>query len=433
MAKLFFGHMPISLRRLAKYTLPSVLALLLVFGPGFEPTQALAGIVDVSGISVPEPNGPVCAYCNGAGCDQCQPQSPDPAPDPEPSPSPTPTPQPTPTPVSTPTPTPTPIPTPVPAPPPPVGPSPEELRQQQFEREKQALMDAFRIPQGLADASANNIPAESDAIVLNEDTVFGMGPAPVGLGQPGGLTSEEWKQAGECQKQMDALNGKWPLSGEEIALLEQVEAQRNALWKKAISIPGLTAEERERLRLEFHVRGQRAGEPAPSTVTPEAIQQWQKVPPPPPYKEPATSAPVPEPVNPVTTMLLKHFLIDQPTAGAEYIGEKVIDTAIGDSPFGNVVGLGKIAIAYKEGGLTKARAATADFLVGLISYPQAQFAVEGGRVYSNVVYESLNRFMTDAMKSTGGNFDKEKFWLDLKNKSSSDIQALMEWIKIGTD
>jgi hypothetical protein len=407
-----------------------ILVMLIVFPavigwmPGLPATPAKASIVDLSGIEVPPANGPSCPDCPGEDCNRCgegndntgdtgDPVDNTPAPHPQPQP----TPQPAPTP---------------PAPTPPLQPLPPPVDpvQQQFDREKEALINDFRIPAEVV-VDLDSMPAEP--ISINEDTVFGVGPAPVGLSQPGGLSAQEWRQAGEAQWQIDALDGKWPLSNEEIARLEQAESQRNALWKKAVSIPGLTAEERERLRLEFHVRGLRAGEPAPPVVTPDAIEQWEKAPPPPPFKEPATSAPVPTPVNPVTAMVLKHFLVNQPTAGAEYIGEKIAGDILEDAPFGNILALAKIPVAYKQGGEASARAATADFLVGLFPIPQATFAVEGGRVYANVANQALNKFMTDAMASVGVDFDKEKFWSDLKNQSSVGTQALMEWLNVGSD
>jgi hypothetical protein len=179
------------------------------------------------------------------------------------------------------------------------------------------------------------------------------------------------------------------------------------------------------------VRGLHSGEPVPPIVASDAIEQWEKAPPPPPFKEPATSAPVPDLVNPVTAMVLQHFLVDQPTAGAEYLGEKVADSILEDSPFGNLLAVAKIPVAYKLEGQASARAATADFLVGLFPIPQASFAVTGGRIYANVAYQALNKFMTDSMAAVGVDFDKEKFWSDLKNQSTTGTQALMEWLNVG--
>lgn len=405
----------------------TVLCLLLAVGMGavvISPASAQfvdfeGNNVDFSNVNVPEPGDPVCAYCDGAGCEHCQPSEPTPEPEPQPQPSPEPTPPPQPAPA------PTPIPAPAPPPPPPPV-DPEAQRKEAFEREKKALADSFVIPSALTDTVFGEIPPD-DAIVLSENTVFGLGPMPMNVAQPGGLTADEWKEAGECQRQLDLLAKKWPLTAEEVALQERLEARRNALWKKAVSVPGLTAEERERLRLEFHVRAQRAGGSPPPTVSVDTIDKWQKKPPP-PVADPPTSAPAPEPVNPVTAMVLRHFLIDQPTGAVEYFGERYAEKVLDDPPFGNVLSLAKIAVAYKEGGAASARAATADFLVGLITYPQAQFATTGGKVYANVAMQAMNKFMTDAFKAVGMEFDKEKFWSDLKKESSVGTQALMEWL-----
>lgn len=388
-----------------------LLALGLVLAVGAPCTAA---IVDVSGIEVPPVNGPVCVD----GCDNT------PATDPGPAPGPVTIPQPQPQ----PNPQPNPPPTPQPAQPV----DPAVLAQQQFDREKQALMDEFKIPDSLAGVTNYDIPADSDAVVLSEDTVFGVSSMPTGLGQIGGLSADEWNRAGEAQRQMDALYAKWPLSAAESVALEQAENQRNSLWKKAISVPGLTAEERERLRLEFHVRGQRAGDAPLPSVTTGFVEKWTKaenVQTP----EPTSSKPAPEAVNPLTSYLMKESLINKPTAGIEYIGEQIADVAAEDAPFGNVLGLAKVPVAYATEGQASARAAAADFLVGLIPYPQASFAVDGGRVYAKVAFQSLNKFMTDAMKATGADFDKEQFWSELKGESSKGMQGLMEWIGNGAD
>lgn len=367
------------------------------------------------------PTGVSCPDCPGEDCNRCGEGTGDtgdtgntgnetPAPQPQPSPQPAPTPQP--------------APQPAPAPQPPVDP---------FQQERQALGEAFTFPVSVMDVDSSNVPDDSGDIHLDEDTVFGLGPMPVGQGQMGGLTEEEWKLAGKAQWQIDVLAGKWPLTNDEIKLLEQAEAQRNRLWKKAVSVSGLTGEERERLRLEFHVRGARSGETPAPTIGRDTIEKWQKAPSPPPYKEPPSTKPVPEPVNPVTAMILKHFLVNQPTNAAEFVGELHTENILDDAPFGNVLAAAKIAVAYKEGGMASARAATADFLVGLIPIPQASFTVEAGRAYANVAFQAQNRFMTDAMKAAGGEFDKEKFWSDFRNDSTESQKALMEWIGYGTD
>ncbi len=398
-----------------KYLHSSLLALTvgLVLALTFTGANAVsAAIVDVSGIEVP-PVG------DAVPVDPAEPD-PQPVPDPAPVPQPQPNPQPQPQ------------PQPPPPPQPPPQPDPDVLAQVVFDREKQALMEDFRMAEALMGISSASIPADDTPVDLSDKTAFGGSAIPAGLAKPGGLSPDEWRKAGEAQRTIDRLYSKWPLSGEEIKQLDQAQAQRNSLWRKAISVQGLTAEERERLRLDFHVRGLRAGEPPQPVISKDTLEKWSKQEER-PAKESASSAPQPALVNPVTSYVLKEFLINRPTAGVEYIGQELADTIDGGDSFGNFLGLAKIAVAYKTEGAAAARAATADFLVGLIPYPQASFAVEGGRVYAKASFQALNKFMTEAMKATGGNFDKERFWAELKSESSQGMQGYMEWIGNGAD
>ncbi len=239
----------------------------------------------------------------------------------------------------------------------------------------------------LMDISATSIPADEIPTELPELTALGSGDVPAGLAQSGALSADEWQKAGEAQRTIDRLYSKWPLSGDEIKRLDEAQAQRNALWSKAVSVPGLSAEERERLRLDFHVRASRSGDSPPAVVGKDTLEKWSRQEQT-PAKEPATSAPVPVTVNPVTSHVLREFLVNRPTAGVEFVGQNLADTVDGGDSFGNVLGVAKIAVAYKTEGAASARAATADFLVGLIPYPQASFAVDGGREATSRSYRS---------------------------------------------
>ena len=72
-----------------------------------------------------------------------------------------------------------------------------------------------------------------------------------------------------------------------------------------------------------------------------------------------------------------------------------------------------------------------DFIVGEIRLPRASFAVDGGRVYSNVAYNALDRFMTDAMAAVGGHHDSKKFWTEFYDSLSTGQKTTLNWIKFG--
>jgi len=183
------------------------------------------------------------------------------------------------------------------------------------------------------------------------------------------LTDEEWQQARASQGEIDNLAKKWPLSAEENSQLDKLEIRRNTLWKKAISIPGLTAEERERLRLEFHVQ---LGT-TPSTASPVQMKQWNS----PPLTMISLSQnrkpedPTSEPINPVSMKLISDYSIEKTDAVLEHLGENFAESALGEHAerFGDFLGIAKVAVAYKEGGASSALAAVGE------SWPRWEEAV----------------------------------------------------------
>ncbi|MHB0998595.1 MAG: hypothetical protein ACYC27_05055 [Armatimonadota bacterium] len=382
------------------------LGLALVLNPIWYSTPVLAGIVDVSGIEVPPVSDPVCAYCNGAGCDQCKWDSiiddlvdnNDNDNDPPPKPKPV---------QGTNTPT--------------VNSNPQPDPQKLFEQRKEELLKEFQMPAGLmGDTGSPSTPV----VVITGNEVLGEGPS------PSGLTDAEWKEAAECQQGLDALYKNWPLSAADIALADKLEARRNTLWRKAISIPGLTAEERERFRLKLHTLNTQSDKPIP-TITDETKKQWAK--PPPPLPNSPQAKPTPPAINPIGSLLVGEFALGQAQGAVEFGGEIWADSILEENKYGDFLGISKIAVAYKEGGAASAIAETGNFLVGKIPFPQATIAVEGGRLYSNVVFQAQNKFMTDAMKAAGGEFDKEKFWSDFNEDLNVWQRAVKEFIGYGTE
>jgi hypothetical protein len=362
----------------------------------------------------PDPGDPVCAYCDGAGCSHCQPDTgndtttePEPDPDPEPAPGTNQTSaQPT---TNTTTPS------------EPGIDVAQFFEQQIFEQEKEDLLKNFRMPTGLLEEDSASVPATVSPVAVNYD-IFGHGPAPVGLSE------SEWQEAADCQQALDVLYAKWPLSGAEIAEVDKLEARRAVLWKKAISIPGLTSEERDRFRLKLHTL-KRPNAVVPS-VSNDTVDGWMK--PPMPASQGQNKPPVPT-INPVTSWLVGQFADGQLQNALEFGGELWADRIFDEHSFGDLLGVGKIAVAYKNGGVTSALAESMNFLVGKIPIPQASMAVEGGRQYGNIVFRAQNKFMTDAMKAVGGEFDKDKFWSEFKEDCSVGQRAIMEWIGYGAE
>lgn len=373
----------------------------------------------LSDIEVPDVPDPVCAHCHGAGCSICQPDLdddgpylplPDPVtPDPEPDSGATGTDQNQP----------------ATDPQPPVSPGPVAPPQvDPFVQSREALAAMFRTPSALL--SADNPAAEAPLPVVppDEEGLFGAGSLPQKITDSGSLTAEQWSRARACQREIDAIYSNWPLSAADIARLDILEPERNRLWALAVAIPGLTAEERERMRLSLHVVPASTQLPSLSS---QQISAWL-----PPAPLPSPSAGPPR-INPVVKTLLNEFAVEKPAELIETMGEDFAEQNLGKygGMFGSLLSIGKIGVAYQQSGTASVVAAAADWLVGCIPLPQAQLAVGGGRVYADVAHQAQTKFMEDAMSITGDQFDSRAFWDDLKKDNGVGVAALMEWTGYG--
>ena len=383
----------------------ALVAAMVVVGTGLMPGPAVLDMVAPAyAQNIPEPSEPVCGYCHGKGCIHCQGVPPvDDSGDSDPILLPD-----DPDPILTPSPAPAPVLTP----------------QQVFEQNKEALLQTFQMPAGLAEDSSDTATVSLPGTpVVCADGGFGEGPVPQGL------TESEWKEAADAQQQLDALYAHWPLSASEIALADKLEAQRDRLWKKAISVPGLTAEERERFRLKLHTLNANSV-PVPS-INQETSKQWQRVPElqssPGQEKTPAPSS------NPVATWLVGEFGVGQAQSAVESGGEEWADRILDEHSYGDFLGVAKIAVAYKEGGASGAVTEGLNYLVGKIPIPQASLAVEGGRQYANVAFQAENRFMTAAMEGAGGEFDKDQFWSSFNADLNVWQKAVVGWVGYGAE
>lgn len=283
---------------------------------------------------------------------------------------------------------------------------------------------AFQMPAELIDTGVPPQTVHSPVVADNDD--FGEGPAPKGL------SDSEWQTVANCQKALDAFYEKWPLSSEETLEMDRLQKTYDALWQKAVNQPGLTQKERNRLRLKLHTLKNTYAKV--STVSKKTIGNWIKPPPLVSDNQNKHSEPT---VNPVTSWLVGQFAVGQAQSAIELAGELKMDHFREENSYGDVLGVGKIAVAYKNGGVSSAIAESANFLIGKIKAPVISMAaglgVEGGRQYSNVVFQAQNKFMSDAMKAVSGDFDQEQFWSDFKKDCNEWQLAVMEWIGYGTE
>lgn len=152
----------------------------------------------------------------------------------------------------------------------PPGPDGEEIRQK-FEKqwaeeevtrkaaERKRQDELFRNAQATATALLGNRPegagagaaAVAPAIVDDGAVCIGNGKIPALLRESGTATEAEWAEARGWPPRIDALRRKGTLTDAEAKELAELEAKRNGLWKRAVSVPGLQQKERDGLRLDL--------------------------------------------------------------------------------------------------------------------------------------------------------------------------------------
>lgn len=293
-----------------------------------------------------------------------------------------------------------------------------QQRQRIFEQAKQLLLASFQVP---SDASTPVIQAplaETGGTALPYDISFGSTAASTSRDETG-LSANEWQQARLCRDLVETLFQSSDVTPEDRTMLDAAEVRRNQLWSKAVSVPGLPDDNREALALSLPVV---ASADTPRFTLQDARALGKTI----QEKEPQASA--------VVLAMSSDLYISKGTDAAGQIGEETIKRLFDEDAadrFGDFLGVSKIALAVAKDGPASGISATADFLIGKIPLPQATVAIEGGRQYANLVYQVQSKFMVDAMKATGTDFDVQEFWKKFKEELSTGQKAVMEFVSYG--
>jgi|GEM_PF-2867656 len=292
-------------------------------------------------------------------------------------------------------------------------------RQQAFERARHLLLASFQTP---SDASVpvvqGPLAGAGSVAVLPYATSFGS--AGVSTPQDGkGLSANEWQQARQYQGLIETLSRSADATSEDRTMLDIAEARRNQLWSKAVSVPGLPDDDREALALSL-----------PAVTTPDSPRltlqdagALQK-----------TIQSTERQADTVVTAMLSDLYVYTTSEATGLAGEAMVKRVLNEDAadrFGDFLGVSKIALATAQDGASSGIAAAADFFIGKIPIPQATLAVTGGRQYANVAYQVQSKFMVDAMKATGADFDVQEFWRSFKEELGTGQKAVMEFVSYG--
>lgn len=187
------------------------------------------------------------------------------------------------------------------------------------------------------------------------------------------------------------------------------------MWIKASAITGLSLEERSRLALSIPVSIDDLATEV-GAVTRDKLSAWKR-------NIDANKPPKDD--------LMVQFNTDKTIALVEYAGGEFAERNLPENIAGKydtMLGAGKVSIALSKGERVEAVKESLDMLVGRIGMPQASFAVEGGRLYANVAFKSLDRFMTDAMGAVGVDFNTKEFWQKFQDDLSFGQKCIYNWI-----
>lgn len=263
-----------------------------------------------------------------------------------------------------------------------------------------------------------------------------------------GFSSDQWKEylavRDEANRLYLKLNRDGELSDADAQAFFAALSRRNELWTMVMEQP-LAAAERDKLRLSLPIVVNKAllnlsavlqgtysggqGSASPVTAQPAVSPDRRTAP---------ASGNRPSQSDPITNAFVADFFSDKITKLSENDVGKAVGAAHGTNmkdTFKNLLGIAKVAVKAREGGGAGAGAETADLILSKIPEPsvaaRAEHAVEGGRMYSNVTYRALNRFMADAMSATGASFDSEDFWKRYNESLTESQKGEKKWIQFG--
>lgn len=291
-------------------------------------------------------------------------------------------------------------------------------RRQAFEQAKQLLLASFQTPSDASLSAVQTPTAEAAGRIRPYSTSFGSGMVSIPEGRTG-LSPIEWQQARQYQGFIDTLSRAPAATVEDRTMVDIAEVRRNQLWNKAVSVPGLPDDDREALALSLPV----VAAPDCPKLTLQDTGALQK-----------TIQSAEREADTVVTSMLSDLYVYTTSEATGLAGEAMVKRVLNEEAadrFGDFLGVSKIALATAQDGASSGIAAAADFFIGKIPLPQSTVAVAGGRQYANVVYQAQSKFMVDAMKATGADFDVQEFWRNFKEELNTGQKAVMEFVSYG--
>ncbi|RCK79499.1 MAG: hypothetical protein OZSIB_4253 [Candidatus Ozemobacter sibiricus] len=234
---------------------------------------------------------------------------------------------------------------------------------------------------------------------------------------------KEADKLAEARLAAAALRRKGTLTTQEQQELDDLEALARGIWKKLAANRTLPAASRMKYQVPLPV----ADTPGP---TPPARLDQATIAAAEAQQPPRSKAFIPF-TGTMTNVMVAGVEMAGSTASERGLPESWIMEAFGtpDEHFGNLLGLGKIAWTIAEKDVPGAIAETLDFLVGKITYPQAAFTAEAGRIAASVNFHAFDAFAKQAMAGVGNpDFDPKTFWKELESEMNPVQKGVFQWL-----
>lgn len=223
----------------------------------------------------------------------------------------------------------------------------------------------------------------------------------------------------DCVLRAEALRKKASLNSDEQKLLRELQLAIRDLWVKGTALVGLSLDERARMVMAIATiiddLGSKVG-----TVTRDTIQSWRN------WKQKRLEDSMRAAEDPFA-----RFSTEKGIAAVELMGGEIADISLPEEiaeKYDTFLGIGKIAVAIGEKDRPGAVREFVDLLIGRLEMPQATLAVEGGRLYADLGFCALNRFMKDAMGAVGADFNPKEFWKTFYEDLSFGQKCVYKWI-----
>lgn len=250
-----------------------------------------------------------------------------------------------------------------------------------------------------------------------------------------GFNPAQWQEYLDAKEEVDRLyarlNREGGLSDADAKSFYAALRRRNELWDQARSRP-MEAKEREQVRLPLAVVDSKIRQVVTDTVL--KLTSGSAAP---PAASPDRRASDSSQVDAITNTFVADYSTEKGTRLIEDAVKEAVESARGQKwadRFEHLLGIGSVAVAAGEEGRAGAGAEMVDLVISKFPEPmsaRAEMAVEGGRLYSNVAYRALNRFMEDASKVTGGRFDPEASRTRFEEDLTQSQQGVAAWVRFG--